>query len=707
MSADPAPNDAKPLPRFPYGAVYYRRSNPPEKDWARDYAQAARDGWTVFRHWTLWSAVNPAPGVWDWSHYDRQLDLAAENGLKTIVQEKLTSAPIWAWEKHPEARLVHRNGRADEPQMSGSCAAGGFPGLSLNHDGARALAGEFLTRLGERYRDHPGLGWYDIVNEAKFPQNQWGAQADYDFSEPTQAAFRAWLKARYGDLEVLAQAWNMFGYTDWSQVRAPMTTAFYPQTLDWLHFRVDNIVQQMQWRADTLRAADPATPITSHGQAQALQTLSLAGSHDWRSAETVDSYGFTFVQSRHGNAPWMHCHAVDLVRAASRGKPFWHAEHLGGPVWMRAFLDGRDRDDGRLRHPEDIRVSNLISMAGGARGIMYPRMRPLMNGPLFNTLGPYGLDGRPTPRSKMTAEMAHWVKQVEPTGLWDAMPVKGDLAILFVEECQHHAFAMHGSTDFYAKSARGAYRGFFEAGYQPDFAALDQMSDYDIVYLPFPAMLHSETVAGIRAWVEAGGTLISEAFPGYFTDLGWTNPDENAALLADMFGVAQVHEEFFPDILDGASFVWDDAEVPGGIYLQGYQSVGADMFGRFDDTAGPYAEGQDALAAHRFGKGRTLLAGTYPGYGHHDTGRSPFFAKAARWAGLIEPVLPGSPVIARLCQGAGRRFLWLVNPDRRDHSVALNVEADQARAIRGRAELNQGRLAAAVPERDAVIVALN
>ena len=25
------------LPKFPYGAVYFRKSNPPREDWERDY----------------------------------------------------------------------------------------------------------------------------------------------------------------------------------------------------------------------------------------------------------------------------------------------------------------------------------------------------------------------------------------------------------------------------------------------------------------------------------------------------------------------------------------------------------------------------------------------------------------------------------------------------------------------------------------------
>lgn len=693
-------------PRFPYGSVYYRRSNPPEKDWERDYAQAAQDGWTVFRHWTLWSAVNPAPGVWDWSKYDRQLDLAAEHGLLTIVQEKLTSAPVWAFERYPEARLVHRNGRADEPQMSGSCSSGGFPGLTLNHSGARGLAGEFLTRLAERYKDHPGLGYYDIVNETKFPQNQWGSQADYDFSEPTQEAFRAWLKNKYGSLEALAQAWCQFGYTEWSQVRAPMKLAFYTQSLDWLRFRVDNIIEQMRWRAETLRAADPDTPITSHGQAQALQTLSIAGSHDWRSAETVDSYGFTYVQSRHGVEPWMHMHAVDLTRSASSGKPFWHAEHQGGPVWMRDFQMGRSRDDGRLRHPEDIRLSNLMSMAGGARGIMFPRMRPLLSGPLFGTLGPYGNDGRPTDRSGMASEMARWVKEVEPTGLWDAMPVRGDLGILVVEESQHQALAMHGSPGFYAKSARGAYRGFHEAGYQPDFIVPDQTDDHQTLYLPFPATLPVALRQRLTDWVAEGGTLISEGFPGYFTEEGWVTPDETAAWLEALFGVRQTYEEFFADISDDVSFRWNDETIRGGLYTQAFEARGAELLAEYTAEAGPYAKGLAALVSHAHGKGRTLLCGTHPGYGAYHQGGSPFFANAAAWAGLSPCHEMPAPCFARLCESDAKRFVWLINPSRDAVEVSLEIEGS-GEVVRGDARVGDGLIQARLGGRDATIVRLH
>jgi beta-galactosidase len=93
------------LPAFPYGAVYFRKSNPPREDWERDYRTAAEDGLNLFRHWFLWSAIEAAQGVYDWEEYDRQLDLAAEHGLKTIIAEMITAAPEWAFRAFAHARF--------------------------------------------------------------------------------------------------------------------------------------------------------------------------------------------------------------------------------------------------------------------------------------------------------------------------------------------------------------------------------------------------------------------------------------------------------------------------------------------------------------------------------------------------------------------------------------------------------------------------
>jgi beta-galactosidase len=131
------------LPSFPYSAVYFRKSNPPKSDWQRDYKTASEDGMNIFRHWFLWSAIEIAPDQFNWDDYDKQLDLAAQNGIKTIIAEMITAAPEWAFRKFAHARFETREGRKVGSHISGSCVTGGFPGLCLDNDDYKKLAEHF------------------------------------------------------------------------------------------------------------------------------------------------------------------------------------------------------------------------------------------------------------------------------------------------------------------------------------------------------------------------------------------------------------------------------------------------------------------------------------------------------------------------------------------------------------------------------------
>ncbi len=176
-----------------------------------------------------------------------------------------------------------------------------------------------------------------------------------------------------------------------------------------------------------------------------------SSAHDeWRSAKEVELWGFTFVASRQGDAPWRQYQAVDLVRGGARGKPFWHAEAEAGPLWMQPQVINRPRDDGRIPDETDVRLWNLVSCAGGATGILYPRWRPLLDGPLFGAFGPFGMDGSVTPRAEMAGTIARWAN-AHPE-LWKSHPVKGDIGLVYVPESEMFNYVQQGDTNYYAQS---------------------------------------------------------------------------------------------------------------------------------------------------------------------------------------------------------------------------------------------------------------
>ena len=736
------------LAPFPYGAVYFRKSNPPPEDWERDYAVASEDGMNTFRQWVLWSAIEVAPGEYDWADYDRQLELAAQHGAKVINAEMITAAPEWAWRRYAHARFEARDGSHAHSTMSGSCATGGFPGLCPDNDDVRELAGRFLTEMASHYRGHPGLGGYDVWNECN-------VSAAYCYCPGTAQKFREWLGEKYGSPRDVGRAWNRHSYGEWEDVLPPRSLGPWPDVLDWLQFRIDQAYRWMRWRVETIRAADPDALIVAHGIASSLHNMAGGACDEWRASAEVEGWGYTWGSSRHGDEPWKQWHAVDLVRAGASSpafndrkppnstgnsevkggpKPFWHSEAYAGPLWMQGNVLNRPRDEGRIASAEDVRLWSMQSFAAGSTGLIYLRWRPLLDGPLFGAFGAYGMDGSRTERSKMGAQLAAWVSAPEQTDLWSARPVQGDIGIVVVPESQLFCYAQQGSTDFYAHSAKGAYRGFFENNVQPDWVHIRDIEHYTTLYLPFAVHLTQASARRLKEWVERGGTLISEGCPGYWGDRARVGVQQPGLGLDELFGARQDYVEFTPDILGGLTFEWQGIEAPGGIFLQTYELAGASRAGHYTgDVAGPSA-GRTAAVEHSFGKGRTLLIGTFPGYGHYhaaeelsDNSRH-FFNSLVAWAGIDQHVR----VLSTADERGGRwwgptarihaplpnqpdtgTYLWVTNPGHDGVNVQLQLAdrwkpAGKVHALWGEdpPRVTGRQLSVVVPARDAAVVRL-
>lgn len=697
---------AKPQPQVPFGAVYYRKSNPPREDWERDYAVAAEDGLNTFRHWFMWSAIERRPGVYTWDDFDRQLDLAAEHGLQTVIAEFTMAAPEWLQRRLSHAVQRKADGTTMASTLSPSVAVGGFGqglggagALTLNDPEVHGAVMEFLAILATRYRGHPGLMGYDVNNEVNY-------QPEFDHSEPTKAAFRRWLRERYGDLETLGEAWRRYSYAEWDDVMPPRQVQPYPECLDWMQFRQDNFYGHVADKIAAIRTVDPDAAIISHGIAGAMTAMAGHGCHDWRAAEQVDIYGYTWVAARKGNQPWRNFYAGDLIRGASRGKTFWHAERQGGPLWMQPQVLGRDRDDARVAEAEDVRLWSLASFAAGARGMMNLRYRPLVDGPLFGAFGSYAMDGSRTDRSEAAASVARWLNDPAQRGAMEASPVRGEIGLLVVPETQAFdtVLSAEGGFQTFSHAMWGAYRGFFEQNVQADWVHVDDIDACPVLYAPYPIMWPQAVAERLRAWVEAGGILISEACPGYFGDRGRVGVHQPNFGFDAVFGAREVHVEFMPDIADRDRIRWQGTELPCGGFRQVYEATGGTALAEFDI-------GGTAMVEARCGSGRTLLVGSHVSVGHFrerekgGEGAAAWWRGCLSWAGVSPRVGTGNAhLVGRLHEGPAGRFLWVVNPSREPQAGRLTVDG---RPVEGRTLMGQaGAADVTVPGRDALVIAL-
>jgi beta-galactosidase len=649
------------------------------------------------------------------------MDLEAQNGVHAVLAEFVTSAPEWAYRNFPDARFEAQDGYRGVPEYSGSSATGGFPGLCLDNPEVRARAESFLKQLAGRYKDHPALYGYDLWNEgnttggasayfqvassAYIPNEHRGTGVGrmYCYCPASIAEFRKWLLNKYGSLDELARAWRRYSFATWDDVQPSRTGGPYPDWLDWLEFKEDRAHELLRWRRDVIRSVDTKHKITMHGLAHTIEFLPATSANDWRAAAEVDSYGFTWVSARQGNEPWKQFHAVDLVRAATRGKPFWHAECQGGPLWMASEVTGRPPEDARKPDEKDLRIWNMISFTGGATGLFYLRYRPLLDGPLFGAFGPFAMDGSMTPRSEMAGKLARWTNS--HPDLWKPRPVKGDIAIIFAPESERFNFAQQGNTSNYAQSARGAYMAFFDSNIQPDWVHIDNIDEYPAVYLPYPVMLTQKSAAHLRAYVQNGGTLISEGLPAYFGDGAHAGEHLPNLGLRDLLGAVETDVDFTPDLLENLKVRVSTGSIGGRFFKQVYRPTTG-------KAVGWYADESVAAVENHFGKGKTILIGTFPGAAYFKKQNAEARAFFERMLTKKRRVtVSDSSVVARLHEGSGGSVLWVVNPSRQSKSVTITVDGGSWSSATdlwsaARAQVNGGVVRVTVADRDAAVIHL-
>ncbi len=695
------------VPQIPYGAVYFRKSNPPPEDWEQDYQTASGDGINTFRHWFIWSAIETSPGVYNWKNYDRQMELAGKYGIRTVIAEMTALAPQWIFDRYPEVLYVDEQGRRPVSGISPATATGGYAkgnagAICMNTKAGRELIGSFLTALAERYKGHPSLMAYDVWNECFYPP-------DICFHEATRQAFIGWLREKYDSLDELSKAWRRFSLRSWDQVQIPRTTWPWPECQDWLYFRKDNFYDHMQWKVDLLREVDPQVLMTAHGIGNSINWVFSNGSDHWEAASHVQSYGFTFVQTREGNDPVTQWYSVDLVRAGSRGKPFWHSEAQAGPSWYASMI-GREKEDGRIAEPEDVRIWNMITFAAGGRGILYPRWRPLLDGPLHGAFGPYNMDGSRNDRSAEMSRVAKWANDPANKSLFEAIPVKGDLGILFLHESASHSYLSRNTAggDWYPQALWGACRGFILNNLQADWVHPDDLEEYEVLYLPYPVAITDQHASLLTEWVRQGGTLISEGCPGYFggnLHVGETQPNLG---LDKLFGAREKNVEFMPDIDTPFRLEGNESAFMGGGYKQEYLVEKGKAMAWYED-------GAVAAVSHHFGKGRTLVVGTHPSIHCHrvkggiNTG---YFREIFKFARREQLVWASNAAIqARLHRNDSSYFLWIVNPEREPQETRIKVsgELGELQFLASQwneyhTEVADNRFTVQVPARDVLIL---
>ena len=136
-----------------------------------------------------WSRLEPSEGQFDFGWLDRIMDRIAGAGGVAVLATPSGARPDWLSYQYPEVRRILPDGRRE------------LHGARHNHCYSSPVYREKVAiingKLAERYAGHPALGVWHISNEYNGC-----CYCDYCLDN-----FRNWLKARYGTLDALNEAW--------------------------------------------------------------------------------------------------------------------------------------------------------------------------------------------------------------------------------------------------------------------------------------------------------------------------------------------------------------------------------------------------------------------------------------------------------------------------------------------------------------------
>jgi beta-galactosidase len=392
-------------------------------------------------------------------------------------------------------------------------------------------------------------------------------------------------------------------------------------------------------------------------------------------AAQVDHYGTSFYPKHSAfvdrDVEWRGA-LLDFARSfgfANGGRGFWIGELQGGFGTIALNVSPTVT-------PEDLRIWTWSALARGAKAICTYAYYPMSTGYESGGFGLIRLDGTVTERARVAGGIARLVGERSALFL-AARPPHPDVAVVYNPLAhfvggRQRATAYGGPQGEVAGIERdsllGVYRALFPTNVPLDFVHADhlkakELAAYKLVFLPYPLMMPAVAAAELREYVRAGGALVVEARAGWNDERGHAADTIPGLGLAEVVGsretdvqtvergkAALVAEEGLPGLKKGEV-------LPGRWYEEALEpAAGARVVARF-------AGGAPAAVSSAFGKGRTLMLGSYVSAGYitqpEETARR-FFDGLLDWAGVRRSVaVSGEAVEVRLLE-SGREHLAFV-----------------------------------------------
>lgn len=533
-----------------------------------------------------WAALEPEEGKFDFSFLDDVIDKLSEAGIKIVLATPSGARPRWLAEKYPEVLRVDKDNRKH-----------------LYHDRHnhcytspvyREKVQEIDRRIAERYKGNKNIILWHISNEL-------GGECH---CELCQQAFREFLKKKYdGDLKKLNHAWWAgfwsHSVTSWEQIHSPVTVGEQDKTmtglyLDWKEFITFQTTDFMRHEINTVKAITPDIPVTTnfmgpyqhldyHYMKDFVDVISWDSYPEWHSARgnIIEGYSIAF--------------AHDLHRCF-KNKPFLLMESTPSLVNWAPIC--------KLKKPGMHKLSSLQAVAHGSDSVQYFQWRKGRGG--AEKFHGAVIDHNGKASGRVFDDVKNLGITLEKISEIAGSNVRSKAAVVYEFKNRwalDNASGLSNIDKKYKRTVINHYKEFWKRGINVDVIGIDSdFSPYSLLVLPMLYLVTEKQAQKIKAFVNAGGTVIATYTLGYVneSDLCYLGGFPGAGL-SEVFGLFADEIDSLYET-DSNAVRYKDKSYKAVDYCELITPNGANTIGEYEED---FYRGMPAVLENSYGKGKT------------------------------------------------------------------------------------------------------
>jgi beta-galactosidase len=460
-----------------------------------------------------WARIQPDEGEYDYDWLDRVIDKLHAGGIAVDLATGTASPPPWAIAKYP--------GILPQDADGVTLWHGSRQHYAPTSPDYRRLAAELVEHTVQRYRDHPAVVLWHLNNE-------YGCHVAYDYSDNAAVAFRDWLRARYGTIDALNDAWGTWfwsqHYTDFEQIVPPRRTPASVNPgglLDFRRFSSDALLDLARMERRIVREAGAGQPITTNFMGP-FPPVDYRAWADELDVISDDSY----PDPRDPEAFRATAFARDLMRSLKPGVPWLLMEQAPNAVnW---------RPNNAPKAPGQMAAYSMQAVGRGADGVLFFQWRQAAAGSekFHSAMLPHA-----GPDSRTYREIERLGADLAALG---ELPAPGGEARVAVVFDWHAWWAIdqpdHPAWFDYLAEVRGWHNALHKLNVQVDLPGPDgPFTSYDLIVVPSLYLIAD--AAPLLDAAAAGTALLATAFTDVVDEHDRFRPGGFTTRLGPVFGV--------------------------------------------------------------------------------------------------------------------------------------------------------------------------